>query len=83
MSLSPTLWIILAVFVVVVAVGGLLVVRGRRRPKEEPVLHFKCPNCRRRLGYKARQAGHKGQCPQCKRPITFPVAAGPAAPKRS
>jgi hypothetical protein len=82
--MSPTIWIAVAVGVLVLAVGGFLLLRGKRRPVEEPVLHFNCPGCRRRLGYRARQAGHKGQCPKCKRPITFPVAAAkPALPKRS
>jgi hypothetical protein len=81
--MSPTIWIALGVVVLVVAIGGFLLLRGKGRPKEEPVLHFNCPGCRRRLGYKARQAGHKGQCPKCRRPITFPVvAAKPPSSKR-
>jgi hypothetical protein len=82
--MDPTIWIAVAVGVLVLAVGGFLLLRRVRRPKEEPVLHFNCPGCRQRLGYRVRQAGHKGQCPRCKRSITFPVAAGkPASPKRS
>jgi hypothetical protein len=81
--MNLTIWIAVAVGVLVLAVGGFVVLRANRRPKEEPILHFTCPGCRQRLGYRARQAGHKGQCPRCKRPITFPVAGKPASPKRS
>jgi hypothetical protein len=46
-----------------------------RPPPEEPVFHFRCPGCRRRLRYKAKQVGHKGQCSQCKAVLTFPPVA--------
>jgi hypothetical protein len=79
-----TIWIAVGVGVLVLAGIGFVVLRVNRRPKEEPVLHFNCPGCRQRLSYRARQAGHKGQCPRCKRAINFPLAAGkPASPKRS
>ncbi len=48
--------------------------RGLRRAREEAFLHFRCPQCRRRLRFQARQAGHKGQCSHCGRDVTFPRA---------
>lgn len=44
-----------------------------RKPKEDPVFHLRCPKCRRRLRYRARQAGRTGMCPQCRTRITFPI----------
>ena len=34
--------------------------------------HFRCPNCERRIRFLARQSGHKGQCSNCGKPVTFP-----------
>jgi hypothetical protein len=56
---------------IVLGGGGYLFVR-LRGPKEEPDYHFQCPKCRRRLRYKAKQVGRKGQCPQCGETLTFP-----------
>src|SRR6266851_1402255 len=53
--MNLTIWIVVAVGVLVLAVGGFVVLRSNRRPKEEPILHFTCPGCRQRLGYRARQ----------------------------
>jgi hypothetical protein len=64
------------VIAVIVLVGGAAVVfvaARARRPKEEPVQHFKCPSCRRKLRYRSNQAGHKGMCPLCKQHLTFPA----------
>ena len=55
----------------VVAAVGYLVARARS-PKEEPVFNFKCPNCHRKLRFRARQSGHRGACPQCKQALVFP-----------
>jgi DNA-directed RNA polymerase subunit RPC12/RpoP len=64
---------------VLLALGGVAVVVAVawaylrfRPPKEEPVYHFRCPGCQRRLRYRARQVGHAGQCPKCGRRLTFP-----------
>jgi ribosomal protein L37AE/L43A len=55
----------------VVALGVCLYVRWRK-PKEEGYAHFKCPGCRRRLRYKRKQVGHKGECSNCGRALVFP-----------
>jgi hypothetical protein len=71
--------IILLVALAVILVGvGLLLYRSRPA-KEEPVHHFNCPNCNRRLRYRGKQAGHHGACPRCKQPFLFPaIPGGPA-----
>ncbi len=61
---------------IVLVAAGVWVVRKRTRAKpEEPFLHLRCPKCKRRLRYLARQAGHRGLCPTCKGALTFPIAA--------
>jgi DNA-directed RNA polymerase subunit RPC12/RpoP len=67
-------WVVLVGVVGLLSAGGYLWLRARPRkqPKQEPQEHFKCPNCGRRLGYNARQAGHTGRCPRCRHPLTFP-----------
>jgi hypothetical protein len=66
-------WIFLAVTVLLLAVVGYAFFVRNRRVKEEPVQHFQCPQCRQRLSYRERQAGHKGACPRCRTAITFPA----------
>jgi hypothetical protein len=65
--------IVIVVIVLVAGAVGLFVAARARRPKEEPVQHFKCPSCRRKLRYRQTQAGHKGMCPLCKQHLTFPT----------
>ncbi len=68
---------ILIILLVALAVGGAVGVYFYVRPRaveEEPVLYFQCPQCRRKLRYRRRQAGHKGACPRCKSGISFPEA---------
>jgi hypothetical protein len=55
--------------------GFFLYRRFKNSAKEEPVYHFSCPGCRRRLKYLARQAGHRGMCSNCKTNLEFPVPA--------
>ena len=75
--MEPSLiWILVAV-AVMVAVGGFLLFQRSKRPKEEPVYRFQCDGCKRRLKYTARQAGHSGMCPQCKKPLKFPAVSLP------
>jgi hypothetical protein len=66
----------------IVAILGVLFVCGfflyrwlKRSGREEPVYHFSCPGCRRRLKFRARQAGHRGMCSNCKTNLEFPVPA--------
>jgi hypothetical protein len=61
-----------------IVVGALVVVglgfwfMRTRTPKEQPIYHFRCPGCLRKLRYQERQVGHKGECGYCKQSITFP-----------
>jgi transcription initiation factor IIE alpha subunit len=68
--MTPTV-IILIVVGAVIAWGGYRFLLSRP-PKEEEYYHFACPSCRRRLRFRERQSGHKGQCPQCGNGLTFP-----------
>jgi hypothetical protein len=63
---------VLVVLGAALAVAAVAWVYLRRVPGEEPFHHFRCPGCRRRLRYQARQAGHAGQCSSCGRKIVFP-----------
>ena len=74
--MDPTTVIVLAVGAAVLG-GGAFMFWRRRGPVEEEVLHFACPGCRRRLRFRPRQSGHKGQCPRCKAELTFPVIKKP------
>jgi LPXTG-motif cell wall-anchored protein len=69
---TTTTWLILVGAAAMLAVGIILFTR-LRKPQEEPVYHFRCPGCRRKLKYRARQAGHRGMCPQCRQQWTFPA----------
>ena len=56
--------------------GGGYVLRRRRgerrRAEAEAYYYFRCPGCRRRLRFQARQAGRKGKCSNCGQEVTFP-----------
>ena len=71
--MDPILIVVLIVIALVVVVGGYFFVRSRQGPTEEPYYHFNCPGCRRKLRYRARQAGHAGMCPRCNKACTFPA----------
>jgi hypothetical protein len=71
---DPVVWI-LVIVVLAAAAGGYLYLRNRA-PKVEEVFHFNCPQCRRRFGYRAKQAGNAGQCPHCGRRFNFPHVPG-------
>lgn len=64
--------VLLALGAAVVVAAGVWVYLRQRAPTEEPFYHFRCPGCKRRLRYRARQAGHKGECSNCGRGLTFP-----------
>jgi hypothetical protein len=57
--------------IVFLALGVWLFFRAKHS-REEGYAHFKCPGCRRRLRYKRRQVGHKGECSNCGRGLVFP-----------
>jgi len=70
---------LVAVAVMVLALAGgvyYLLARWRRqqRTQGEAFLHFRCRRCRRRLRFRAPQAGHKGKCSHCGQDVTFPRA---------
>jgi hypothetical protein len=75
---------IVIVLIALAAAGGAAVFLAlrSRRPVEEPLQHFKCPSCRRKLRYRRTQAGHKGMCPMCKQHLTFPTLPEKAASER-
>ncbi len=74
------LWIGILVAVAAIVAVAIFVVRKRGSQTEGPSYHyFKCPSCSRRLRYLTRQAGHKGLCPTCRKPLTFPVVARPTS----
>jgi phage FluMu protein Com len=68
----------------VVVIAAIIVVRvlRSRKPLEDPHYHFRCPHCRRKLGYKMKQAGHHGKCPRCTRPLVFPKVPEEMASRR-
>lgn len=70
---DPTLWIIVILGGLSLVGGGVFFFRSRK-PKEEAIRYFRCPNCNRKLRYYPRQAGHRGMCNACKGRITFPSA---------
>ena len=74
MKLDITVWIILGIVVFLVAAGAFFVMR-LRKSGEDLVYYFRCPGCKRKLRYYARQVGHKGRCGNCKEPLVFPPIA--------
>jgi hypothetical protein len=53
------------------AAGVYLVLRSRR-PKLEPMCHFRCPACGQKLRYSANRAGRDALCTRCGRRTTLP-----------
>jgi hypothetical protein len=71
MGLLP--WLLVGGVVLALAIGGyLFLVYRQNRSREEPYLHFRCPGCKRRLRFRARQSMHAGQCSHCGAKLTFP-----------
>jgi hypothetical protein len=71
--MGSTLLIVVLVALPVLALGAYLFVRSRQpRQAQVSFKYFQCPHCKQRLRYQQKQAGHPGQCPRCKRSITFP-----------
>jgi predicted SprT family Zn-dependent metalloprotease len=73
-DLSPTTWVVV-VLVGLGAITGIFYVVRSRKPKEQTAYYFRCPSCKRRLKYYARQVGHKGMCGSCKEQLVFPAPA--------
>jgi hypothetical protein len=68
---NTTTLLIIAAVVAVLGAGVYMWLR-LRGPKEEPIFHFRCLGCNRRLRFRARQAGHTGKCSHCGRDLVFP-----------
>ena len=68
----PYKWVALAVTtqapaagpIFLAAAGAFFFVR-LRKSGGEAVYHFRCPGCKRKLRYHARQVGHRGMCSHC------------------
>jgi len=79
MDFSTTTWILIIGIPVAIGIGLFLFVRSRPA-KEEEILYFRCPGCKRRLKYRPRQIGHKGMCSNCKDQFTFPAPSPAGKP---
>jgi hypothetical protein len=70
--METTTIVVIVLIVAVAAVVGVAVYLRGRGGQEEAFSHFRCPKCRRRLRYLARQVGHKGKCSNCGGDVIFP-----------
>ena len=68
---TPTVLVLLALGALAVAAGVWVYLRQRPAP-EEPIYHFRCPDCGRRLRYRKAKEGREAKCPGCRSRITFP-----------
>ena len=71
---DPVVITVVAVVVVLLAVGVFLFLRSLKALVEE-YQSFNCPQCRRKLRYKTPQAGKPGACPRCGQRFNFPGMA--------
>jgi transcription initiation factor IIE alpha subunit len=72
--MDTTIIVAVAAAVLLLAGAAFLVwrSRARRAAQDEAVHHFLCPGCGRRLRFRAKQVGHKGQCSHCGKDLVFP-----------
>jgi hypothetical protein len=68
-------WLLCGLVVLALAIGAYLLLMRRGESAGETFLHFRCPGCKRRLRFRAGQAGHSGQCSHCGCKLTFPSAS--------
>ena len=71
--MDTTLWVAVAVGALLLAGGGLLFLRARRPRTGEAHATFHCPHCKWKLRYLVKRAGHPGECPRCRKRLTFPA----------
>ena len=72
---TTTLVIIAGVVIVLVGAGagiGFMRWKAQSKAKADEFHHFRCPGCGRKLRYRVRQVGNKGQCSHCGHNIVFP-----------
>jgi hypothetical protein len=74
------MWVFVGLGVAAIVAGGVLWRKLSRPPEKELLFAFRCPECDRKLHYRAAQAGRKARCPICKKPFTFPGVPAPPAP---
>ena len=67
------LTLIILLVLVVLGAGGYWVVRSRA-PREDVLCHYRCPNCDKKLRYRASRAGKPAVCPACRVSSTLPPA---------
>jgi hypothetical protein len=79
--MEPIVVILLIALAGAAGIGVYVYVRSRPTP-EEPVYYYQCLNCKRRLRYRRRQAGHRGACPRCRSSFSFPEIPANAPPGR-
>lgn len=70
--MGPVTIILIAVGVLGAAGGAYFFLAKKKDAPGESVYYFNCKYCKRRLKFRPRQAGHTGQCPSCKKALTFP-----------
>ena len=70
--MTTTTTLVLLVLGALAAAGGVWAYLRLRAPREEPIYHFRCPGCRRRLRYRRAQEGHAGKCSNCGHGVIFP-----------
>jgi hypothetical protein len=66
-----TLYLVLGVALLGGVVGGYLFLH-RPQNNDPEFYNFRCTGCKKKLRYQAKQVGHQGRCPACRKPITFP-----------
>ena len=70
MSVIPV--ILLSIVAILICANAFVYWRRRPAKVQEPIYHFQCPGCRRKLRYRARQVGNQGMCPRCRQRWVFP-----------
>jgi hypothetical protein len=71
--MSTTMLLVIVILIAsIVGVGAFLFLRSRK-PAEGVTLYLRCPSCRSKMRYSARQVGHQGMCTSRKHRFTFPA----------
>lgn len=70
--MDTTIVLVICVVAAGIIAGIFLVVRRWRSREDDSFYHFRCPKCKRRLRYLARQVGNNGKCSNCSADVVFP-----------